>query len=404
VSWNVTFSLVGLDSVMPLLVSQLTDSAPVIGLTGTVYSAGWLLPQLIVARLITAQPRKKPYMLAGLVGRIMFWGTAIALWSGLAARPEIMLAVFFFLLGFFTLTDSVTVVALFDVMSRVLPVKRRGRMFGLGQAIGGALGIGVGAVVANVLSSPRLPFPSNFALLFTLAGMTILPSTLSLALLREPPSTEERDGETSPRSGAPAGWGWLRSVVDDSRFRHMMACQILVTLLQLASPFFVVHASQVVGLPQRVVGSFVIALAISGVASSAALGWVSERWGPRSVIRVGSSIAMLGPLLALAVHFATGLGRAYALVFVALGVANSIRLLGFRTYLMGIAREGMRPAYIGTANTILGGLTLAPLLGGWLLEATSYVTLFATTVLVVGLGFLLSLTLKPAHDEPALEP
>jgi MFS family permease len=181
----------------------------------------------------------------------------------------------------------------------------------------------------------------------------------------------------------------------------MMACQILVTLIQLSSPFFVVHASQVVGLPQRTVGSFVIALAVSGVVASAALGWVSERWGPRYVIRIGSGIAMLGPLLALAAHFSTGLGRAYALVFVALGVSNSIRLLGFRTYLMGIAREGLRPAYIGAANTILGGLTLAPLLGGWLLEATSYVALFSVAALLVGLGALLSLTLKAANDLPA---
>ena len=388
VSWGVTFSFVGRDSVMPLLISQLTDSAPVIGLVGTVYTAGWMLPQLAMARWISDKPRKKPYMIAGMGGRIVFWGTALALWAGLARVPAAMLTLFFLLLGFFAITDSLTAVALFDIMARVLPAGRRGRMFGVGQAIGGAMGIGVGLIVASVLANPRLPFPRNFAVLFALAGVAIIPSTVALAWVREPPSKG-----TGQSGDVPVRGKWLKSVIGDPKFRRLMACQVLITLIQSASPFFVVHASEVLDLPQRIIGSFVIALAFTGIVASATLGLVGERWGPRYVIRIGSGIAALGPVCALAAHFARGLAPAYAVVFVALGVSNSIRLLGFRNYLMGIAQEGIRPAYIGMANTILGMLTLAPMLGGWLLEATSYVTLFGVTAALVGFGFVMSLTL-----------
>ena len=41
----------------------------------------------------------------------------------------------------------------------------------------------------------------------------------------------------------------------------------------------------------------------------------------------------------------------------------------FRNDLMGIAREGSRRAYIGTANTVLGMLTLVPMLGGLVAES-----------------------------------
>jgi MFS family permease len=261
-------------------------------------------------------------------------------------------------------------------------------MYGIAQVIAGLLGIGVGALVANVLASPRLPFPRNYALLFALAGVAILPSNVALALIREPPPTG-----SGQQAHERARSGWLALVTGDPTFRRLMACQVLVTMIQMASPFFVVHASEALHLPERIVGSFVIALAVAGVVASAALGWVSERWGPRYVIRIGSGIALFGPIVALAAHFWGGVARAYALTFVVLGVAHSIKLLGFRTYLMGIAREGHRPAYIGIANTVLGLLTLAPVLGGWLLEATSYVTLFGVTAVVVGLGFVLSLTL-----------
>jgi MFS family permease len=394
ISWSVTFSFVGLDSVMPLLVSQLTDSAPVIGLVGTIYAAGWLLPQLMMARLIHAKPRKKPYMVAGLGGRIMFWGTALGLWAGLARKPALMLTLFFVLLGLLAVTDSLTTVALFDIISRALPTGQRGRMFGVSQVISGAMGIGVGVIVAHVLAHPRLPFPANYATLFALAGVAIIPSNVTLALIREPPPTEaERHPVTRARDG------WLKAVIGDPDFRRLIACQVLVTMIQLATPFFVIHASEVLNLPQRTVGSFVIALAVAGVVASAALGLISERWGPHYVIRIGSGIAVLGPILALAAHFFQGLGRIYALVFAAVGVATSIRLLGFRNYLMGIAQKGMGPAYIGMANTILGTLTLAPMMGGWLLEATSYPVLFGITAAFVGLGFAWSLTLGPVPPQ-----
>ena len=45
-------------------------------------------------------------------------------------------------------------------------------------------------------------------------------------------------------------------------------------------------------------------------------------------------------------------------------------------------------------NTIAGLITLAPLVGGWLLQASSYTVLFAVTAGVVSCGFLLSFRLR----------
>ena len=71
-------------------------------------------------------------------------------------------------------------------------------------------------------------------------------------------------------------------------------------------------------------------------------------------------------------------------------------MLGFYNYLLEIAPDDLRPSYIGLGNTIMGILTLAPTVGGWLLEATSYTVLFGITALLVFLGFLMALRLEPA--------
>ncbi len=391
VCFGIAFTFINPSSVLPAFVGQLTDSAPVIGLVGTVFSGGWLLPQLAVARLINDKPRKKPYMIAGMTGRAMLLVVALGLWAGLGRYPAATLGLFFACLGLFAATDGVASVAWFDIFARAIPLKGRSRLMGMAQFISGLAGIGVGTLIGLILD--RRPFPGDYALLFTLAGLALVPSAFAMILIREPPPEH-----TDPQAdGGPQG-GWLRLLVDDPAFRRLMICRLLVGMMGLATPFYVVHASDVLRLPLSIVGGFVVAQTVSGMVASAVLGLVSERWGPRYVARIGSAAAAIGPLIALLAHLAGSGGwptQAYPSVYVALGIINSALMMGFFNYLLEIAPDGMRAAYVGLGNTIMGLLTLVPIAGGWLLEATSYPTLFGVTAAVVAVGFLLTLGLKP---------
>ncbi len=391
VCFGIAFTFINPNSVLPAFVGQLTDSAPVIGLVGTVFSGGWLLPQLAVARLINDKPRKKPYMIAGMGGRTMLLVVALALWAGLARYPTAILGLFFTCLGLFAATDGVASVAWFDIFARAIPLKGRSRLMGMAQFISGLAGIGVGTLIGLTLD--RRPFPSDYALLFTLAGVALIPSAIAMILIREPPPKD-----TGPRTDDQSKGDWLKLLVDDPAFRRLTACRLLIGMMGLATPFYVVHAADVLRLPQRIVGGFVVAQTAAGMVASAVLGLVSERWGPRYVARIGSAAAAIGPLIALAAHLAGSggwLAQAYPSVYVALGVINSAWMLGFFNYLLEIAPEGMRPAYVGLSNTTMGLLTLVPIAGGWLLEATSYTTLFGVTAATVAIGFVLTLGLKP---------
>ncbi|MDY6877718.1 MAG: MFS transporter [Chloroflexota bacterium] len=380
-------------SVLPVFVRQLTDSAPVIGLVSTVFNGCWLLPQLTAARLINDKPRKKPYMLAGLSGRIAFWVIALALWARLDRHPTDMLILFFVCLGVFAASDGACSVAWFDILARAIPLKQRGRLIGIGQIISGLLGIGAGTLVGLILG--RYPFPNNYALLFALTGVMLVPSVIALVSIREPPSEE-----TDPKANERLKGNWLKLLVTDHAFLHLMICRILVGMIGMAVPFYVVYAADVLRLPQSTVGGFVVAQTVGGVVASVVIGLVNERWGLQHVIRIGAAAAITGPLFALAVHLtgAARLVQAYPFVYVMLGVTNSTWMMGFFNYLLEIAPEGMRPAYIGLGNTIMGILTLAPIAGGWLLEVTSYTTLFGVTAAIVAVGFLSTLGLKPLRQ------
>jgi MFS family permease len=245
----------------------------------------------------------------------------------------------------------------------------------------------------------QLPFPDNYALLFALTGSSLLLSCIVLLFMREP-APEDTDVQASSRERS----SWLKPLAD-SNFRRLVVARLLVGLVTLATPFYVGHAEAVLHLPQSVIGAFVTAETLARVGTSVALGYVSERWGPRYVARIGSMAAFLGPLFALVAHLAGDgwMAQAYPFVYVALGIINSTWLLGFLNYLLEIAPQGMTPAYTGLGNTLTGLLTMAPLAGGWLLKETSYATLFGLTTACVVIGFLLTLRLRAPQGAARVE-
>jgi MFS family permease len=92
-------------------------------------------------------------------------------------------------------------------------------------------------------------------------------------------------------------------------------------------------------------------------------------------------------------------------VFVVLGITGSATILGWMNYVLELAPPGHRPTYMGLSNTLGGLLVLVPLLGGWLLEVTSYPVLFAASAVgpLLALAIAARLPGSPANKEPAKE-
>jgi MFS family permease len=356
--------------------------------------AGWTASQLPTARLIRDRPRKKRYFYIGAPFRIVLPIISIALWAGLASYPNVMLGLFFVGMTLFALSDGLMTIIWFDIMARSVPARRRGRLVGLSQFIGGVGGIGVGVLVSLILG--QWEFPQSYAILFACATIGIGVSTVATLSLREPPPEEPPPRTESDRRG------WLRLLAGDVGFRRLAASRLLVGMTALATPFYVVHAADALQLPESVIGTFVIATTAGSLASSILLGLVGERWGTRVVIRISSAIAFCGPLLALLIASSRSpwLARAYPLAFVAIGITTSASMLGFTNYTLEIAPAHLRPAYIGLLNTLMGLMAVVPVIGGWLLQATSYTVLFAAATILTLAGFVVGLSLEAPHSSP----
>ncbi len=391
--FGVAMSFVSQTTVIPSLVRQLTDSTPLIGLVTTLQSGGWLLPQLLAANYVAGKLLKKPYIvIPALVGRTTYPLLALAIWWLALPHPNLTLILFFLVLTAFIACDGLASVPWFDVFSKSLPPERRGRLIGIAQMGTGVAGVGVGLAVRQILGPNGPGFPANYALLFAIASGFFFLSLLSFIQLREQP--EEVPQDRQPWS---AFLSRLTAVMrTDHAFRLVIIVRLLVAWSNMAVPFYVIYALDVLHFDQGVVGVFLSAQVIGGILSGLVMGYISEHKGTRAVIRLTAWMAVGAPLLALSIswlHLSLSVGLLlylYALIFVVLGALVNANMAGFMNYILEIAPAADRPVYVGLANTLSSLVLIAPFLGGWVLQVSSYSVLLVATAAICLVGLIAS--------------
>ncbi len=403
--FGLAMAFVNPNTVLPSFVRQLTDSPLLVGLNGTIQTAGWLFPQLIAANYLRGKAKKKKYLLIpAAIGRPTFLALALAMILGATRHGSVMLTMFFCGMALLWATDALAAVAWFDMLSKAIPARRRGRLFGSGQVISGALTVVAGFAINYILGDAGPAFPYNYAILFVATGVLLGFSWLATAAIKEPAGALKTD-DVQPQIP------FLRQLAhiwkQNRNFRLYIAVRLLTGLSGLAIPFYIIFATDRLELGQGVVGSFTSAQVIGSMAGGVILGALYEKHGGRRVIQAGVGAGALVPLLALLLPLwmPTGhpwLAYGYSLVFVALGVLQSNFTQGFFNYLLDLAPADECATYIALSNT-LNGVVLWPvaLVGGFILKVTgnSYPTLFAITAVGVGLGLLCTAWLaEPRRD------
>ena len=125
-------------------------------------------------------------------------------------------------------------------------------------------------------------------------------------------------------------------------------------------------------------------LLLSNTLSSAAVGWIGDRWGHRRVLITANLLTVLGIFIALT---ATDVAWFYA-VFALTGIVNATQWTTIMTITVQFCSVAERPFYIGMANTLVAPVTVfAPIIAGWLVDAAS----FELTFSIFALAGLLSI-------------
>jgi len=385
--WDVTFimlgiSLVSRETVMPVLVAQLTSSKLAIGLIPAIFSLGGYLPQLLFANFTERLPYKKPFTMwvGGLGERGPYLLMALTIWWLAGSAPALALVLFFCCLAATATALGAATPAWFDMIAKVIPVQRRGFYAGLGHGLGALMGVVGAYFVGRILAT--VAFPNNFALLFGLAFAIMAISWLGLALTREPPS--EMIKEQMPLTR------YLRQLPAilrrDRNYQRFLICRTIIQMGTMAGGFFMVYGIERFQIDGAGVGLLTAVLVAGQAVMGLIWGVLADRFGHKRVLATAAFALALAALAAWMADSQTWLVVTFALLgaYMAADTASGLNII------LEFCAPEDRPTYIGLTNTLLAPvLTLAPLLGGWLAMTVGYPGLFMTALLFASLGGLL---------------
>ncbi|HNY99949.1 MAG TPA: MFS transporter [Anaerolineaceae bacterium] len=361
-------------TILPLFISNLTESAILIGLVPAIHNVGWQLPQLFTARWIASLRRLKGRMLfLTTQERIPFLFLALVAWFLFPNHKNLTLIVTFILLVWQGLGGGFTANIWQILMSRVIPGKYRGRFFGVQSSAANLLS-SVGAAAAGVILE-RFDSPLDFTILFSITTFLMVISWIFLSLTKEP-----AEGDESGLATPPPFMEMIRiSLHKEPSFAWFLFYRMLYQFGTMSSAFYMVYAVRNLGFGEAAAGILTSVLLITAVIANPLLGWLADRWKRNGILVMGAVAAGLGSMLA----WQAPSGSWFFPVVVLQGIANvSYWTIGMAMTL-DYGEEEDRPAYVGLSNTMIAPATiLAPIVGGWLADFGGYQLTFLVSAIL----------------------
>jgi MFS family permease len=279
----------------------------------------------------------------------------------------------------------------YKLIAKTIPPHLRGRLYGIGGAIQGVLGVGAAGLAGWFLA--HWGFPTAYAACFFGAFVLQSLSVTPLAFMREPVQAAE---DTPPHLGVRGTLGIVRS---DPRLRGLLGGMVFYSVNQVAGAFFTLFAIQRFGVGEAGVGVFTAVVMGAKTIAFLLTGWLGDRFGNRIAIAVA---AVCGTAAAGAAWVAPEAGWMYA-VF----ILNEIAAQGWGVCASNYVLELCPPERAGTYTAVYGAVSGPfrvglPLLAGALIAALGFKLLFALSALggLAALWVVLTRLTEPRH-EPA---
>ena len=149
-------------TVVPALLARIGGTNVEIGMLGVLTYVGYYIPQLFAARYVETVPWKKPWAITfGTAQRFMMllMGLLILFFGANGSSATLWIFLFFYFSN--SLIAGITTPGWFDLFAKLTSAKKRGRLVGIRNSLGG-IGAFLGGFVLTWLLAVFM-FPVNYA-------------------------------------------------------------------------------------------------------------------------------------------------------------------------------------------------------------------------------------------------
>ncbi len=357
---------------------------------------GQMLTPLVGANLISHRARVLP--IGFITGTLMRSCVLLMGLAGFFLEDDLLLVTMMVLLMFFGLLEGMQGVIFNYLMSKVIPVSKRGRLTGFRNFLAGTTAAAVAYIGGTYLIGTE-PSIAGYSWMFILAFVLTAIGLLMLFGVREPepPVVKPRLSLVLQLREVP---NLLRA---EKTFRRFIVARTIATTGRMAMPFYILYAGQTIGLSGAILGILTFAFTISGTVSNLFWGYIADQRGFRRVILLTGSLWIIATLMLLASNSLAMI----ILVFAGIGAAVQGFEQAARNIVLEFGDRQNLPVRIALANSVsqLSG-SLGPLAGGVMASLLGYEYVFMTSVLFLAMGAALILFRipEPRNEVGSLSP
>ncbi len=348
----------------------------VVGAALALQGLGQMLTPLIGANLISHRSRVLP--IGFVTGTLMRSCVLLMGLAGFFLGNDALLITMMVLLMLFGLLEGMQGVIFNYLMSKVIPVKKRGRLTGFRNFLAGTTAAAVAYIGGAYLIGAEASI-TGYSWTFLLAFVLTAIGLLMLLGVREPEPPEVKVQLSL--------FEQLREVPQllsaEKPFRRFIVARTIATTGRMAMPFYILYAGQTIGLSGTTLGMVTFAFTMSGTVSNLLWGFIADRRGFRLVLLITGFLWIVATMLLLSSNSL----MVTMIVFVGIGAA----VQGFENAARNIVLEfGDRqnlPVRIALANSVsqVAG-SLGPLAGGVMASLLGYEWVFVTSILFLATG------------------
>ena len=371
------FRFVNAPTFIPAYLLLLSEGSTfVVGFALFLQGFGQMLTPMVGANLISHRKRVLPIgFMVGAAMRVCLLLMGIA---GLLLDKQAVLIAIICLMGLFGAFEGMQGVIFNFLMSKVIPVSKRGRLTGLRNFLAGIISAVV-AFIGGTYLIGESPSIVGYSLTFILAFVLTSIGLASLFAVQEPepPTVRRQVSFLDQLREAPS------LIQNDRIFTRYFFARAIANMGKMAMPFYILYAGNSIGLSGVTLGIITFAFTIAGTFSNLIWGAIADARGFRVVFLVScmlwvgaSAILLMKPSYAMIIIVFSGIGAAFQ------GFENASRSI-----VLEFGDRDNRPARIAIANTVaqISG-SVGPLLGGAMAACFGYESVFITAILFLVTG------------------
>ena len=372
-------------TILPLMVHHFSQSMIVVGLFASLLRGGAILVQLYAAFYAQAYKEVLPYLRIVFLFRFLSWFMIGVVIFFLGERHK-TLTLFFIGLGLFFFSFSAGFGAIYfkELQAKLFSKSYRGKTMANRNVAGAIASIISGGIAGYVLQ--HFEAPMSYAYLFLVSSLFMAIGFMSFITIEEPSKEKVLIKEKSFKLFIGNAKELLKS---DKRLQQQIVVIFLSFSYFLSMPFVILNANNAFTLTGWMLGGFISIQMIGSILGSSFL------WRKISNYEKMLSLSFIFMIMAFVLALFADNIYTYGVIFLLFGVALDGFNISGMNLVIEIAPEEKRPIYTALQVNLSSVGLFFPILGGLILKfIDSYSVIYLLTVVLLVLGFLLSLRFK----------